>query len=87
MSRRECAFPRTVYCTIRLTMPGFRQIVFALAITTLVGAVAPLAGQTGNSASVSNAKDEAFANYERVVKGMIPPKATKSPDPEYPIFR
>lgn len=28
--------------------------------------------------------DEAFAAYQRVTKGMKPPKATKSPDPEYP---
>lgn len=28
--------------------------------------------------------DEAFNAYQRVTKGMKPPKATKSPDPEYP---
>jgi TonB family protein len=28
--------------------------------------------------------DEAFAAYQRVTKGMKPPKATHSPDPEYP---
>jgi TonB family protein len=28
--------------------------------------------------------DEAFNSYLRVTKGMKPPKATKSPDPDYP---
>src|SRR5271167_5119848 len=28
--------------------------------------------------------DEAFAAYQRVTKGMKPPKATRSPDPDYP---
>ena len=65
-------------------MPGFRQIVFALAIGTFVGAGVPLLGQAGNPAAISNASDEAFAGYEPVTPGITPPKATKSPDPEYP---
>ena len=28
--------------------------------------------------------DEAFTAYQRVTKGMKPPKATRSPDPDYP---
>jgi TonB family protein len=30
------------------------------------------------------ADDEAFAGYQRVTSGIKPPRATKSPDPEYP---
>ncbi len=30
--------------------------------------------------------DEAFAAYQRVTKGMKPPKATRSPDPDYPVI-
>ena len=29
-------------------------------------------------------EDEAFALYQRVTKGMTPPKATHAPDPQYP---
>jgi TonB family protein len=32
----------------------------------------------------ANVDDEAFNSYQRVTKGMKPPKATKSPDPDYP---
>jgi len=32
----------------------------------------------------ANMDDEAFNSYLRVTKGMKPPKATKSPDPDYP---
>lgn len=32
----------------------------------------------------ANVDDEGFNSYQRVTKGMKPPKATKSPDPDYP---
>ena len=32
----------------------------------------------------ANMDDEAFSSYQRVTKDMKPPKATKSPDPDYP---
>jgi TonB family protein len=32
----------------------------------------------------ANVDDEAFNSYLQVTKGMKPPKATKSPDPDYP---
>ena len=65
-------------------MPGYRQIVFALAIAVLVGNGAPLAGQAKISGAATETSDEAFAGYQRVTGGMTPPKATKSPDPPYP---
>jgi TonB family protein len=30
--------------------------------------------------------DEAFTAYQRVTKDMKPPKATRSPDPDYPVI-
>ena len=36
------------------------------------------------STPANTVDDEAFAAYQRVTKGMKPPKATKSPDPDYP---
>ena len=52
--------------------------------------IAQSANAAGDSSSmststpVSTVDDEAFAAFQRVIKGMKPPKATKSPDPEYP---
>jgi protein TonB len=45
-----------------------------------------------DSASISTSTptatvdEEAFNSYQRVTKGMKPPKATKSPDPDYPVI-
>ena len=64
----------------------------ALAILTLTTyTVAQSAQTTGESSSkvssttaVTVPDDEAFNAYQRVTKDMKPPKATKSPDPDYP---
>ena len=59
------------------------------------GSVLIAAAQTNSAAGDSSSKitttapnsmpdDEAFAAYLRVTKDMKPPKATKSPDPDYP---
>src|SRR5271169_2347995 len=40
--------------------------------------------KTSTSTPANTVDDEAFAAYQRVTKGMKPPKATKSPDPDYP---
>jgi len=46
--------------------------------------------QSGDSSKISTSEpasipgDQAFAGYEKVTKGIKPPKATHSPDPEYP---
>jgi|SRR5215469_1902079 TonB family protein len=62
----------------------------SLAIITL--ALTPfVSAQSGDSSSKISATlssgasdDAAFANYEKVTHGVKPPKATYSPDPEYP---
>ncbi|HZD32045.1 MAG TPA: energy transducer TonB [Candidatus Angelobacter sp.] len=45
------------------------------------------AGDTSKMSTTTptgGADEESFSAYQRVTKGMKPPKATKSPDPEYP---
>jgi TonB family protein len=65
----------------------------AFAILTLfftLPSVAQSASSAGDSSKMSTTTpantvdDEAFTAYQRVTKGMKPPKATKSPDPDYP---
>ena len=67
----------------------------AIAILTLT--LAPYAagqstGTGGDTSSMSTSTpantvdDEAFAAYQRVTKDMKPPKATKSPDPDFPVI-
>jgi|SRR5580700_1043858 TonB family protein len=67
----------------------------ALAILTLgltSNATAQSANAAGDSSKMSTTTpadmvdDEAFTAYQRVTKGMKPPKATKSPDPDYPAI-
>jgi protein TonB len=63
-----------------------------LCLSFLLGALAPAQSSktAADSSSVStttpasNVDDESFAAYQRVTKDMKPPKATKSPDPDYP---
>jgi len=50
---------------------------------------AQVAAQSRDSASISStapdiSEDQAFAGYQRVAAGITPPKATHSPDPEFP---
>jgi TonB family protein len=40
--------------------------------------------QMSTTAPLGAVDDEAFNGYQRVTKGMKPPKATRSPDPAYP---
>src|SRR5271169_4415899 len=62
--------------------------IMVLAFTSNV--VAQSASTGGDSSKMSTSTpvdtvdDEAFATYQRVTKDMKPPKATKSPDPDYP---
>ena len=64
-------------------------ILIALAIIT-VSLSSVAAAQTGKTAadsssiSTTTVDDDAFNAYQRVTKDMKPPKATKSPDPDYP---
>jgi protein TonB len=70
-------------------------ILIALAILTLAFgsiAAAQSTGAAGDTSSMSTSTpanmvdDEAFAAYQRVTKDMKPPKATKSPDPDFPVI-
>ena len=69
-------------------------ILIALAILTLAFAssAAAQSSAAGDSSSMSTSTpantvdDEAFASYQRITKGMKPPKATKSPDPDFPVI-
>src|ERR1039458_9027669 len=70
-------------------------ILIALAILTLAfGSIsaAQSTGAAGDTSSMSTSTpanmvdDEAFAAYQRVTKDMKPPKATKSPDPDFPVI-
>ncbi len=63
---------------------------FALAISTCTFSAAQASNTAADSASISTTTpastvdDQAFSTYLHVTKGMKPPKATKSPDPDYP---
>src|ERR1022692_5309510 len=65
----------------------------ALAIVTLsLATLAAAQNSAGDTSSMSTSTpvnavdDEAFAAYQRVTKDMKPPKATKSPDPDFPVI-
>ena len=61
--------------------------IIALALTPFVSAQSGDSSSkiSATSSSSSGASDDAaFANYEKVTHGVKPPKATYSPDPEYP---
>ena len=55
-------------------------------------AAAQSTAAAGDSSSMSTSTpantvdDEAFASYQRITKGMKPPKATRSPDPDFPVI-
>ncbi len=69
-------------------MRTLTAIVFAIFVLTLSSsAAAQSAGTASDTSSMSTATtvdDESFAAYQRVAPGMKPPKATRSPDPDYP---
>jgi len=72
-------------------MPILSLIALAvLTLTLATFAAAQSANTAGDSSSmststpVSTVDDEGFAAFQRVTKDMKAPKATKSPDPEYP---
>lgn len=56
---------------------------FALSDTTL-GAAQSKDPAKDSAATPDLADDQAFAGYQPVTAGITPPKATHSPDPEYP---
>jgi TonB family protein len=73
------------------------RILTLIAIAILIFAfTSHAAAQSGSAAGDSSSMstntpasavdDEAFASYQRITKGMKPPKATKSPDPDFPVI-
>ena len=72
-------------------MPTLRLFtLISLAMWLSISVAAQSTKPAGDSSSMStttpaaNVDDEAFNAYLRVTKEMKPPKATKSPDPDYP---
>ena len=66
-----------------------RLIFLVVVALTLPGPAYSAVAQTKDSAKISSTTpdipgDQAFAGYQRVIAGITPPKATHSPDPEYP---
>jgi len=55
-----------------------------LAFTAPSNAQSSRTAADSSSISTTTVDDEAFNAYQRVTKDMKPPKATKSPDPDYP---
>jgi TonB family protein len=71
-------------------MGSIRLVVTVIAISLSFGAaVRHSVAQSSKAANISTATpeiadDQAFARYQRVTSGIVPPKATHSPDPPYP---
>ena len=69
-------------------MRTYTWIAFAIMTLVLAAFVSAQSGDSSSkisTAAPSNVPDEeVFASYEKVTKGIKPPKATHSPDPEYP---
>lgn len=71
-------------------MGSFRPVAIAVAIClALTTGTGFGSAQSTDSTKIARATpdvpdDEAFAGYQRVTTGITPPKATHSPDPEYP---
>ena len=55
-----------------------------IALTAPINAQSSRTAADSSSISTTTVDDEAFNAYQRVTKDMKPPKATKSPDPDYP---
>jgi len=55
-----------------------------IALTAPINAQSSRTAADSSSISTTTVDDDAFNAYQRVTKDMKPPKATKSPDPDYP---
>ena len=65
--------------------------ILSLAITSNAAAQSTAAAGDSSSKMSTNTPasmvdDEAFVAYQRVTKDMKPPKATRSPDPDFPVI-
>ena len=78
---------------LTIRTPIFTLLILAM-LTLAFGshAAAQSGSAAGDSSSMSTTTpantvdDEAFASYQRITKGMKPPKATRSPDPDFPVI-
>ena len=72
---------------MQFNMESIRRFATSVAISLVLSVgVISAAAQSRDSATTPSAvaDDQSFAGYQRVTPGITPPKATKSPDPEYP---
>jgi len=71
-----------------LTLIALAILILAFASTAAAQSTAA-AGDTSSMSTTTPANtvdDETFAAYQRVTPGMKPPKATRSPDPDFPVI-
>jgi TonB family protein len=71
-----------------LTVIALAILILAFNSTTIAQSTAA-AGDSSSMSTTTPANtvdDEAFNDYQRVTKEMKPPKATRSPDPEFPVI-
>lgn len=68
------------------TLIALAILTFFLSSVIAAQSTKPAADSSSMSTTTpaANVDDEAFDSYLRVTKGMKPPKATRSPDPDYP---
>jgi TonB family protein len=62
----------------------FMLIVCSLAVAQSTRPTGESSSKISDAAPANLTDDEAFAGYQRITAGIKPPKAYKSPDPEYP---
>lgn len=62
-----------------------KTVTIAICLALIMGKAFGSEQSKGSATISATATDEqAFAGYDAVTKGMTPPKATRSPDPEFP---
>ncbi len=72
--------------TINLIALAILYFVLSLFATAQSSKTAADSASISTSTPTATVDEEAFTTYQRVTKGMKPPKATKSPDPDYPAI-
>jgi TonB family protein len=71
-------------------MDSIRPVTIALAVCLALvtgrafAQSSPLPQDSANISTATASDDQAFANYQHVTADITPPKATHSPDPQYP---
>jgi TonB family protein len=72
--------------TLTLIALATLTLAFALHAATQSGSAAGDSSSMSTTTPANTVDDEAFAPYQRVTTGMKPPKATRSPDPDFPVI-